>query len=294
MFDIRRHLVRAIVITIVLLAIFAFVVNVLYQLQQGSLSGISYKYYLIASFNAVLVVIGAYVLYQLLYYMLIRSLGSRLDEGSADTVRLILRVLFFVVAITIVLITFGVNLQTSLAGGAIGGIVLGLAVQSIATSILSGLFVASSRIVKPGDVVTLKSSAWGEFTATVVNVSVLWTYVVNQFGNSMFIPNSALFGNILFTKLKYNGELRYLLKVLVTSDAPTSPIKKKAEVKIAKEFGKYDIPMPNIYLLSKDGSTNTFAVTMRFNKFAELNPLVDIVNTAFNDAYWEVKKESKP
>ncbi len=278
---------RIAIAAIIIVALAVFILNIIYQLQYGALSGVSYKYYLIASGNAVLVLLGAYVVYRIILYILMRSLGSRIDPGTADITKIALRTVTLAVAIVIILITFGVNSQNALGVGAVGGIAIGLAVQTIATNILSGFFVSTSRVVRPGDVVVMRSAAWGEFTASVVNVSLLWTYVVNQFGNSMHIPNSALFGNTLFTKLKYPDELRYLLRVTVNPDAPTKKVKEKATREITTHFVKRKLPVPKIYFISSEGMTNTFAVALRFSKFAELNELIDIVNESFNNAYWE-------
>ena len=284
---------RAAAAILIIVALLVFIVNVLYQLTYGSLSGVSYRMYLIDSVNAMFVLIGAYVIYRIVYYLLIRSFGSRIDPGSADTIRTVLRVLLYMAAIAIILTTFGIGLSGALAGGAVGGVVIGLAAQTIVTNILSGFFVSSSQVIKPGDVVSMKSSAWGEITCSIVKVNMLWTYAVNQYGNAMHFPNSALLGNMVFTKLKYPDELRYLLKVVINSDVSATKIKDYAMDEISTEFIRRKLPVPSVHIFSADGFTNTFAVALRFNKFAELNELIDISNGAFIDAYWKAKESPK-
>lgn len=287
----RKHnwLSKAAAVILILLALLVFTLNILYQLTYGSLSGISYRTYAIDSVNAVFVLIGAYAIYRVVYYLIIRSFGRRIDAGSADTIKTVLRVLLYMAAIAVILTTFGVSLSGALAGGAVGGVVIGLAAQTIVTNILSGFFVSSSQVIKPGDVVSMRSSAWGEITCSIVKVNMLWTYAVNQYGNAMHFPNSALLGNMVFTRLKYPDELRYLLKVVLSSDVATSKIKEHAIHDISVEFGKRKLPVPAVYIASSDGFTNTFAIALRFSKFAELNELIDVVNNSFNEAYWKAK-----
>jgi small-conductance mechanosensitive channel len=74
-------------------------------------------------------------------------------------------VLFYFIVISILLESFGISLSTALAGGAVGGIIIGLAVQTIVTSVLSWFLVSSSRTILPGEVLLIQSSLGATLSA---------------------------------------------------------------------------------------------------------------------------------
>jgi small-conductance mechanosensitive channel len=287
------------VATIILFAIItAAVAMVLYYLDNGVMGNWTYASYLRETADILLVLVGTYLAYRIAMYFAALSLGRKLDSGSMETVYALFRVIFYAIAIIAVLLSLGVNLSAALAGGAIGGIVLGLAVQTIATNILSGIFVASSRVLRPGDLVTINTGAWGainpmvwgEITCSIVRIGMLWTTAENQYGNTMVIPNSILLGNILFTKLFYSDGLRYVKLVTVNADVPATEIKRLVGRELGATFARRGLKAPEIHLLSKNGGTNAFSATIKFKKHRELNTLIDIVNAAFDRAYWKARK----
>jgi small-conductance mechanosensitive channel len=295
---VKRNLLRGVIIALlVLIALGALVINLIYQLNYGVLSSVPYKLYILKAVNSLLLLIGAYAAYRISVFLVARTFFQRTGAGGLEAIDTILKIIFYVVAIALILVSFGVSPASALAGGAIGGVVLGLAVQTIATNILSGFFVSSTRVLKVGDVVTINTGAWGainplvwgEISCTVSKIGMLWTTLVNQYGNTMLMPNSNLLGNILWTKLKSSDGLRYVKLVTVNADVPGSKIKAIAAEELSKGFSKLKLKSPEIRHSSKLGSTNTFSVIIHFEKFSELNELIDIVNQAFDDAYWKAK-----
>ncbi|MDE1768216.1 MAG: mechanosensitive ion channel family protein [Candidatus Micrarchaeota archaeon] len=296
-----RSVLRTILAGIVVLMLFVVLgLNVIYQLNFGSLSGIQYKQYIIESIDSILLAMGAYVAYRMVAYFILRSFGPRIDTGGAYAVIVALRVLFYIFTIVLVLTTFGVNLSTALAGGAIGGVVIGLAVQTVATNILSGFFVSSSRVLRPGDLIKINTgqwgqlnpAVWGEITCSVVKVGMLWTTVQNRYGQTMLIPNSILFSTyVAFTKLREQDNLEYVQNVTITADVPISKVLSMAKTAIDREFSIRKQQKPQFHIYSRNGSTNTVSVALNFSKFSDLNGLVDIVNLSFDNAYWQVKKK---
>ncbi len=285
----NAHAVEKLVVVILLVIAAYIVVNNIVNSLNYSEFGIQYKPYIIDAINSLLIIIGAYIAYRVFVSAIIFSAGSRLDSGSADVIRLTLKILFYIVAVTVILSSSGLNLASALAGGAIGGVIIGLAVQTIATNILSGIFVSTSKAVRVGDVASFRSAAWGENICIVTKIGFLWTQGINQYGNEIRIPNSALLGNILFTTLKYGDEIRYLLPVTLNSDVPAGKIKAKAAMRLSKEFSKKKLNTPSVHIIAINGSTITFSVELKFNKFSDLNSLIDVVNDSFNSAYFDSK-----
>jgi small-conductance mechanosensitive channel len=249
--------------------------------------------YISEGLTAIIAALGAYVVYKACIAILnAYSFRHGMDEGSAWISKLILRVLLYAIVIIVVLTAFGINLTDALAGGAIGGVVLGLAVQTIVSSILAGFLVSSSRAVFPGEVLLMRSSYWGgvDLVCKVTKTSVLFTYVQTPNGSTMKLPNSILFNYTVFTTLRTeDGSMRYPFSVTINADVPGSEVIGIARRKVTDLFVEQQLQVPEMYLTAKNGSTDTYTVLLCFKKYSELNKLINSVNNAFDEAYWELK-----
>ncbi|MEM3329437.1 MAG: mechanosensitive ion channel family protein, partial [Saccharolobus sp.] len=61
---------------------------------------------------------------------------------------------------------------------------------------------------------------------------------------------------------------------------------------IQDSFSKNKLSNPEIYFTGKNGTTNAFTVILHFEKIEQLNTLLNLVNEAFEKAYWELKKKA--
>lgn len=241
--------------------------------------------------------IGAYVIYRVLLSIVGIYALKRKDASVYEISRLVLRILLYATILVIALTAFGINLTNALAGGAIGGIIVGLAAQTITTSILSGTLLATSRTLVPGKVIMLKSSYWGsvDIVCRISHVTIIYTEVVTQNGQTMRLPNSLLFNYTLFTYLDAGGELlNYTLQVSLPVDVPAKAILEKVRPIFAKEFAKRELQKPDIYLTVSDNfGMRTFTVIIYFKKFSEMNSLISLVNETFDDTYSTLAKKAK-
>ncbi len=288
----NSHPVEKIIVVVVIIAAALFALHfVFYSMVLAHLQGASqYWPYAVDLVNALIAVIGAYVIYRVLVAAATsRAAEKREDAGMRNAALIILRIIFYIIAIAIVLDAFGVSLTGVLAGSAIGGIILGLAVQTVVTNILSGFLISSSKTLRVGDPVIVKTF-FGEYVGEVSKVSTIWTEITNQNGSAIRIANSILMGNAVFTKMHADQDIIYPVKVTISSDVPAKRLMDLSKPKIAVAFEKKKMPAPRVYLISKDGSTNSFQVNARLNRFADLNDVVSAVNSAFDSSYWELKK----
>lgn len=245
--------------------------------------------------NALIGIIGTYAVYRILLSIVNSYERHRKEVGSSETVKVILRILFYATVIFLLLATFGSTLGISLSqaftGGAIGGIVLGLAVQTIATSILSGFLLSSSRTISRGDILIIRSSAWGmDILCRVVRVNILFTEVITQDGNQMRMPNSTLFTSTLFTKINTGDSYLYPIRITINSDVDAAKLQKKAESILKDTLNKETNGPARIYLTAKASGSNTFTVMLNFSDFSATDSIIDTVNKAFDAAYWSLKK----
>ncbi|MDE1824179.1 MAG: mechanosensitive ion channel family protein [Candidatus Micrarchaeota archaeon] len=293
----RLGIVARYIVALVFLVLFAIAV----LLIGGAVSYIIYNYYpryasyipyVVAGVKAVLGLVGAYVVYKVL--LTVVDAYERKDLGKNELIKLALRVLLYIALVSIVLVSFGhplgISLSQALAGGAIGGIIIGLAVQTIATAVLAGFLISTSRTMVPGELLMIHSTTLGDITCRVIRVSMLFTEVMSQYGNRMRLPNGLLLSSTTFAKLRSNDTFSYPLQIVLNADVPAEKVAKRAGALLEKDFKEMKHTLPQIYLSAKGAGTNTFTVIISFNNFTDVNPLVDYANKAFDDAYWSLKK----
>jgi small-conductance mechanosensitive channel len=93
----------------------------------------------------------------------------------------------------------GVDLSSLLVGGAIVGVVVATASQSILGNFFGGLVLLFARPYEVGSNVRVRGSALGsaEFEGTVVDVGALYTSLRTPVGDTVRLPNSAVMASSL-------------------------------------------------------------------------------------------------
>ncbi len=219
---------------------------------------------------------------------IIKYIESKMESKKASygVVTMMVRIAMYIVIIAIVLSIFQISITGVLAGSTIGGVILGFAVQTVASNFLSGVFATSSRTIKYGDIIGINSWIWGNQTiGKVVDIKTFFSKVITKDKNVISIPNSALMGNSVLTEYKTDDEPYYIYPLSITTyaDVPSDKIIDGVK-KILDDV--------EIYLNTKSGMTNVFLVLFKFHSIEELNKKMDEINLAFDNIYWKVKSAS--
>jgi hypothetical protein len=109
---------------------------------------------------------------------------------AASGVVLILRLLFFIVAVTIFVSAFETSLATILSLGAIFGTALGLAFSQALGNIVSGLYVVAARPFRVGDYVRI-----GNVEGVVKEITLNYTRVLLADETHQLVPNNKVVGS---------------------------------------------------------------------------------------------------
>lgn len=293
----RRHITAMFFIVVFIILVLSLDKGINFLITRYLPNYAGYTTYVSEGANVILAIFGSYLIYRLIISLIEMHIRQERDVATAEIAKLIIRISFYVIAITLVLVAFGpslgISLSQSLAGGAIGGIVLGLAVQTIASSILSGVLVSSSKTVTPGDVLIMHAAMWGDLICRVINVNILFTEVITQNGNRVKVPNVVLSNSTTFTKLKVGNLYLYPLQVTINADIPLREFDKRARTLLEEEFSHLNQKPPQFYLSSKISGANVFTVLLVFNSFNEVTNLIDIANKTFDDVYWGIKQQGE-
>ncbi len=215
-------------------------------------------------------------------------------QRNLNGVFIILRVLIYALAITWFLADIGVNLEGALIGGTIGGVIIGFAVQSVVSSLLSGMMITAGGFMKPDEAISVSSWMFSDtITGTVEDVRTLYTKVRLPNSNVILIPNTILFGSAIFTRLNKGRNIIYNFSATVPSDTNAFEI---LEILNSKKEGiRNDLNLIslNIFLNSKNGTTNSFSIIIEFSDMNKINDIINALNLEVEKAYWGVKNKPK-
>ncbi|WP_337859929.1 mechanosensitive ion channel domain-containing protein [Ferroplasma sp.] len=242
----------------------------------------SYEPFVIESVHAVIIlIIGLLIVGSFLKYL--RETVIKTNRNLYG-MTLIIRIVFYVIILALVMSAFHVSVTGILAGSAIGGVVLGLAVQTVASNVLSSVFATSSNTIKYGEVISVNSWVWSvETTGKIVDVKTLFSKMLTKDNNIIYIPNSEILGNSVITEFRNNG-CCYIYPLNITTMADVPADKVLNEVKKNNNFT--DI---KFFLAAKNGVSNTFEALISFDEITEINEKTARANMAIDSAYWNVK-----
>lgn len=117
---------------------------------------------------------------------------NRAGPAAASTVSLLSSIVGYALVLVGVLQLLNVNLSTLLVGGAITGVVIGIAAQQTLGSFFAGVVLLFARPYVPGQRVRVNSGALGgPFDGVIIDAGLLYTTMQVQEG-LLHLPNSAL------------------------------------------------------------------------------------------------------
>jgi len=142
--------------------------------------------------------IGAFLLLVLLGYRLARDLGRmmgptllrRVEPGTAGTLGFLIRLSTIGIAIIVALNVAGLDPAALAVGGAVTGVVIGLAAQQTLGNLFAGTVLLTARPFRVGERVRLLGgNVNGRMEATVSSLGLLYTTFMSK-GERIMIPNN--------------------------------------------------------------------------------------------------------
>jgi small-conductance mechanosensitive channel len=118
------------------------------------------------------------------------ALQPRIGSTHSAMVRIVLVLIGVIVAVTVALSLFGLPVTQLVLGGAIIGVLLGIAAQQTLANLFAGIVLLQARPFGVGDDVWIRSGALGgQYDGTVVEVGL--TYVRLRSANGLIaLPNT--------------------------------------------------------------------------------------------------------
>lgn len=172
------------------------------------------------------IIIGIWLFLKVIKRILDRQIRhTSLDKGTGNSIYLIIKYFLWVIAITVILETIGINITLLIAGSAALLVGLGLGLQQIFRDIVSGFFMLFERNLKVGDVVELEGSMIGKVEQIGLRTSKIRTRdnIITIVPNSYFIDDKVVNWSHLEEKTRfhvnvgvaYGSDVQLVKKVLL-------------------------------------------------------------------------------
>lgn len=123
---------------------------------------------------------------------LYRVVAARGGVAAASVVRLLISAVGYILTTVVVMGMLGLPIEHLLVGGAITGVVLGIAAQQSLSNVFAGLVLMLARPFSPGDHIRIRSgSLGGELDGSVEAMGLTYVSVHTALG-LLHIPNSTM------------------------------------------------------------------------------------------------------
>jgi small conductance mechanosensitive channel len=151
----------------------------------------------------------------------IRALGgaleSYLDLGRARSAATFVSIILHSIVIIVAITGAGFDLSGLLVGGALTGVIVGVAAQASLSNIFAGLAILFARPYSAGMYVTVRTTAFGgvEYSGQVRDVGLFYT-TLHSDGQEIRIPNSTMVAAVVVLRPQ---ELNVYIPVTLPSSA---------------------------------------------------------------------------
>lgn len=123
-----------------------------------------------------------------------RVAGLRGGAATAATVRLAVLLVGYLIILVVTLGLLNISVHRLLLGGAITGVVVGIAAQQPLSNVAAGIVMLVSRPFAVGEFVRIRSGALnGPFDGTISSIGLVYSSLETEEG-PLAIPNAALLG----------------------------------------------------------------------------------------------------
>ena len=145
------------------------------------------------------------------------------DKATAASVRLILTIVGLVVVLLVALTILHIGVSQLLLGGAITGVVLGIAAQQSLGNMFAGIVLLVARPFRAGDHVRVRSGALGGiFDGHVVSMGLTYVVFTTDEG-TMLVPNLTLLAAAIVRSPQPQPQLQPQPGQPTTTQPPVGP-----------------------------------------------------------------------
>lgn len=176
--------------------------------------------------------------------------AKKIDFGISNSVFQIIKYALWVIAISLILETIGVNITILLAGSAALLVGLGLGIQQIFNDIVSGLILLFERNLKVGDIVEIE-----ELVGKVNSIGIRTSLIVTLDNIQVVVPNSKFIGDKVINWSHIEDNTRFKVEVGVAYGSDVRLVEKLL-LECAKEHPYISQSKGNMVLFENFGDSS--------------------------------------
>jgi small-conductance mechanosensitive channel len=179
------------------------------------------------------------------------------DQGTRTIARRLIHYAVLAVGFGTAISNLGVNLSTIFAAGAVLGVGLGFAFQSVAQNFISGLLLLFERSIRPGDVLEVEGRV-----VRVEDLRIRSTVARTRDDEQLIIPNSTLAQNTVVNYTMNDALFRIRVPVGVTYDSDLNRVREVLERTAAAGPWGEDSREPIVLLTGFGSSSVDFEISV--------------------------------
>ena len=232
---------------------------------------------------------GAFLIYHILdAFILIgvkdlaKKSKRKIDQSLLQFTHSILKITIFIVALLMILSSWGVEIAPLLAGLGVAGLAVAFALQSTLSNIFGGISMILDKSVRVGDLIKLDSGVSGK----IVSINLRSTKI-QTFDNELIIVPNASFSESNIQNVALPGpKTRVVIPFGVAYGSDIAKVKKLVMKEIIKVAHYIEEPEPSVkFLEMADSSLNFkafFYVDSYENRFGALDEANTRIYNTFN------------
>jgi len=149
--------------------------------------------------TSVLVLLGFWILSYVVRRIIVRiSQSNRVDPDLIFFLKRIAKYTIWLIGIATAAGTLGIDVTTFAAGLGVTGFALGYAMKDTVSNVVSGMMVIAYKPFKRNDYIEMAARMGHE--GRVKGIDLRYTVLEKDDGDLVYIPNSALFNNVVVVK----------------------------------------------------------------------------------------------
>ena len=216
----------------------------------------NYTFYINTGFFIIFTFIVAYVTSKIASLLVISSLKVKKKyEKTPRLLNKIISAVIYLVAILMILGHFNVEITPLVAGLGIGGLAIGLALQSTLSDFFAGLHILSDQPIRVGDYIELENKLSG----FVEDIGWRSTRIRTLPNNIVVIPNNKLAESTITNYSMPEQEMGFVLQCGVAYNSDLKKVE-KVTIEVAKEIQK-----------KVQGAVKDFEPFIRYHTFGDSN-----------------------
>jgi len=192
-------------------------------------------------------------LFEVYTYELKEKLHRKIDDTIFNFLRKLINFSVWIIALSIILKQFGIEVTPLLAGLGIAGIAVAMALKDTLSNFLSAIYITADRPMKLGDYIELDAKTAGY----VVDIGWRTTRLRTWDHNYLILPNSKIAESVFRNYNAPKTEMTTLVSCGVAYDSDLKKVEKVA-LAVAKKVQK-----------SVDGTIKEYEPSLRFREFGD-------------------------